>query len=373
MRIGLLLLCCGCRQLLGFEDVAAVDGTPANDAGDGSEIRCVGAMNGLLPQTCIDPVPPAVILDDRVINTDGVCDPSRSDVCIVAAQKIEIVGTVGARGSRPLVLWSASTITLSDTATLDLHSSGLTIIGAGANDLTCMPGDGGAGVLTDPQIGSGGCGGSFGGNGGASGAGASSNAIVSTECEQPATTLDRVRGGCRGGHGGLSDAVGSLNGGNSGGAVYLMAFDSIEISGAIDARGGAGRAAFGNGSRMAGGGGGGSGGLIGLDAPSLMLDGATLIAVGSGGSSGVGKNAITVIQGNAGKDATLGPPFFASTSGETVASNFGGASAETGGDVNTGNTGGGGGGGGGDGFIVAFTATPPSLENAQVAPLLRVR
>lgn len=372
MRIGLLLLCCGCRQLLGFEEVAGVDGQQVTQ--DAASPICVGAANGLLPQTCFDPVPPALLISDLVIDTDGVCSiTDRNDLCILAGQQIDIAGTVVARGSRPLVLWSASTITISENAILDLHSAGILIIGAGANDASCSDGDGGF-LSTDPQIGAGGCGGSFGSAGGNSGVARLANgSSSSTECSSLAVPLDRVRGGCRGGHGGISDTVGSLNGGNSGGAVYLMAADSIRVAGVIDARGGGGRVANANSARLPGGGGGGSGGLIGFDAASLNLDNATLIAVGGGGSSGSGESGMIPIQGNPGNTGTLVSPFVAPSCNGTVPTNFGAASEATGGSVAANGTanGGGGGGGGGNGIIIAFTTDRPSLDNATIVPMLR--
>ncbi len=337
--------------------------------------------------TCFDQIRGASVFGTGILNTEmapGNCDVpfgDRTDVCIIAAESITIEGNATWRGSRPLVLWSATTITVLAGATLDVGSHAQNNFGAGANDASCPLVDGKGDTTTAPQLGAGGCGGSFSGLGGVGGAARSSQGIsvvVSTSCTPMVQQLDRVRGGCRGGHGGNSNSVGSLNGGASGGAVYLMAKGDIIVLGKIDARGTQGHLANSNTASQPGGGGGGSGGMIGFDTDSSLIlgDDAVLVATGGGGSSGAGLNAAgnSAFQGNEGREgSSVAPLAFAQKSAATVANNFGGAGAfngEAGGSVDPAATGGGGGGAGGVGYIRAYPKLPLSTTTAAILPPL---
>ncbi len=375
MRAGLLLvLLCGCRQLLGFE--TANEPPVGDDAGvDGAGDSCAGAPRGLLQTVCFAGSFSAVVLEEALLDTDaGPCTevPALPGLCFVTGDSITVAGTVAVRGSRPLVLWSASTIEVSSGAMLDVSSYTINIHGAGSDDGACAPVDGSA-DLGLPRIGSGGCGGSFGSAGGAGGAGSDGDTrIVSSICPLASQLLDRVRGGCPGGNGGLSNSVGSFNGGFSGGAVYLMAADKITVRGVIAANGSGGRTANANSSTLAGGGGGGSGGLIGLDAPTISVSGATLVAIGGGGSSGTGEDASNLFQGNGGHDPTVTPPTFAQGSNATVTDNFGaaGAPGTDGGSATASVIGGGGGAAGGAGYIRAFTSDDIDVTDSAIVPPL---
>lgn len=345
---------------------------------------CAGVPEGLLPNVCFDPEPQARTIAAGEIDTDNMlmCDrpvTGGSDaLCIIAGGQLRIEGTVRAKGSRPLVLWSASTITLPAGAVIDVasHSSGGDqLLGAGANDARCPNEMLDGGKVSESggnrQVGAGGCGGPFGGAGGSAGRGQVTTQFqIFNDCVAPPIELREVRGGCRGGHGGLSDTASELDGGASGGAVYLMARGDITINGTIDARAIHASIAIANSTVFPGGGGGGSGGLIGFDIGGmLILDGAVLNAAGSGGSSGAAhvNNSIPT-SGLVGNDAALNPPVLAAQTGETTGANFGGGSGARGGDVALGEAGGGGGGGGGLGHVVAYPKGPSSKTGALLLP-----
>jgi hypothetical protein len=155
----------------------------------------------------------------------------------------------------------------------------------------------------------------------------------------------------------------------------MMAGEKIEVHGKIDARGNGGGLAIANDITMAGGGGGGSGGLIAFETPSLNLDGATLNALGGGGSSGSGQDEVTgeIFQGNGGSSPVFDPPSFAGGANPTVVDNLGGPGGidgRIGGDVAVDRIGGGGGGGGGVGYIRLFVAAGASTTNARILPAL---
>lgn len=357
----LLLLLCGCRQLLGFEEAAGVD------AGGDAPVTGTCAGAGLLPNTCFDEVRgPLTLLAE--LDTDRDCDSVSDGLCFVAAESISVLGTVGVIGSRPLVLWSASTIVVDTGATLDVRST-RDKVGPGANNEDCVSGDGSE-SQESPRIGTGGCGGGFASAGGNAGGAHFDLETLEVDCASGVTVLRSVRGGCRGGHGGASDVAGTANGGSSGGAVYLMAAEQIAIGGVIDARGAPGNKAIANQGLFAGGGGGGSGGLIAFDAPAVHLDGATIVALGAGGSSGSALKNGLVLQGFEGKDPALDPPSNANPTLATAMSNIGGGTGQSGGSVVSSEDGSGGGGGGGNGYIVVFSETTPTTIGAKIAPEL---
>ena len=232
-------------------------------------------------------------------------------------------------------------------------------VGAGGNDSDCTPADMIAGKGDDDlKVGNGGCGGAFGTTGGTGGRGGSNGQAQVGLCDtRPPISIDRLRGGCRGGDGGFETAPPELPP-----LVYLIAGVSIEVHGLINASGGGARPAVVNGLTLPGGGGGGSGGMIAFDAPKLDLEGARLFALGGGGGSGSGE-ASGLRDGNPGIEADLengNPPM---GSNQTVNINPGGASpfpgnGSPGGDVANDKRGGGGGGGGGHGVVLVF---PPTL------------
>jgi hypothetical protein len=364
-----VLTCTGGGECPG--DLACNDGfcgPPGACVPDAPTEFCAGASNGLLPSVCFPELPPPAVVTGPIFDTDtGPCTEvaGHPELCFVVGSSVTVVGNVSVRGNRPLVLWSATTIEVPADAKLDVGSHTVNVRGAGSNDTKCAAVDGRTDATLstpdNPRIGSGGCGGSFGALGGVGGAGSGGNGVrtISSDCVPVTQVVDRVRGGCRGGHGGLSDGVGTLNGGASGGAVYLMSTTAIFVSGLINANGSTGRLANSNNSTMAAGGGGGSGGLIGLDAPSITITG-ILVAVGGSGSSGTGKVAAgdPPFQGNTGHDPKDDPPAFAQGALQTVDSNSGGGGnieGEAGGDVKTTVFGGGGGGAGGVGYINAYS------------------
>lgn len=363
MRFSILLLLCGCQQLLGFEDLAPDD---AGDLPDGKV--CVGSARSLTGTICLANIDgPLEVEGVLETSSSSVCNPAVSNVCLIAAQSIEVGGTLRVRGSRPLVLWSASTISIRKSSVLDIRS--VDGLGPGANDDDCPLTDGTFDQSTDTLVGTGGCGGPFGSAGGNAGDGNAVNEVtVSVDCSNQTLTLDRVRGGCAGGSGGLVAGFNMPNGGSAAGGVYLMAATSITVAGMIDARGTPGTGGPGVTEAFAGGGGGGSGGLIGLDAPKVVLDDAVLNALGGGGASGAGLSG-GVKFGIPGEDSTLDPPTNATSTASIVGLNFGGASGMAGGNVESDQTGGGGGGGGGAGYIVVLSADV-QLGSAQIAPPL---
>jgi len=107
--------------------------------------------------------------------------------------------------------------------------------------------------------------------------------------QSPAASATVLRAGCDGQVAGKSsnDNPGAI--GRGGGAVYLVANNSITITGSVNASGSAGTL----GSQQAGGSGAGSGGTIKLyAAAALSVTGAVLIANGAGGAAGGGSNSI---------------------------------------------------------------------------------
>jgi hypothetical protein len=170
------------------------------------------------------------------------------------------------------------------------------------------------------------------------------------------------RGGCPGGAGGSNTGMGAAlsEGGQGGGAIYLVAAGTIDVKGAgkITAGGAGGQ----GGDDIDGGGaGGGSGGMILLEADTLKIGG-LLAANGGGGGGGAGSS---------GKGGNGGNSNLSDTMAALGGSGFGpGGPGETGsvGSVlkgtdndNTRPAAGGGGGGGGAGVISLKSTTSPTI------------
>jgi hypothetical protein len=359
VRLVVLLFTIGC-----YDPSSTLDCPPGGCDAPPKAATCVGGIGGFVTETCFDGLAAQVFAAPATIDTDDplrCADPVTPDprFCFIAGERIQIESSIEVRGSRPLVLWAADEITIGAAGVLDVAGHvGDTTLAAGANDASCASGLDGAGDI-GLDVGTGGCGGPFatdagnGGNAARNGAG-----VVVSACDAiPVTPIDRLRGGCRGGHGGFS----STNGGNSGGAVYLMAGSAITVRGQINASGGGAAGTPVDAMVRQGGGGGGSGGMIAFDAPKVILEDAILLALGGGGGSGTG-DAAGARDGKPGTDPMLNPSAaFATGSGQTVNTNFGGdsplAGGTTGGNTSNVQTGGGGGGGGGHGLILVFPNT----------------
>ncbi len=301
--------------------------------------------------------PEALTIADTVeINsgTDPRCQVKAQtgggDACVLYFTSISIPtgATLLLHGSRPVVLASATTVTIAGTLDISSRRSRLDRNGAGSGtcNATTIPQNdiGGAG---------GGAGGSFaskggdGGNGDTNlnggndglGLGGTAGALVA----QPTV----LRGGCNGQTGGNGDAAAPGTGGPSGGAIYLFAKGAIDISGRVLASGSGG----GGGDDSSGGGGGGSGGMIVIESEVQSAISGLLLSTGGGGGEG-GESVI----GGVGAEPTS-PTAAAGGSGSDAGGNGGPGATQSGANlVAAGNgeeqAGGGGGGGGGNGFII---------------------
>ena len=357
------------------------DGEPMPDShviGDApAGAPCAGALNGLLGEICRDPTEPFNVMANLPFDTtdDERCDPTADNFCLVAATSIQIEGTLSVTGSRPLVLWSATTIIVDGTIDASSRRTVSPKLGPGANYTGCtvVNGDQGGGL---PDFGSGGAGGGYATAGGSGGEGAGNNTVVMTSGTSPMQPVG-LRGGCAGGAGG---GLGQLTPGDGGGAVYLMAA-SIEVNGIITVNGAGGGGGVGVANIAGGGGGGGSGGMIGLDAATVTLDTAMLAALGGGGGSGGFAASNSSMAGSAGSDPGFDPPSVAPGGPQTANMNGGGTGSALdgvvvgdGGNATTGaqmTSRGGGGGGGAAGYIRVFASSlQQNLSN--VAPPLEV-
>lgn len=318
---------------------------------------CVGGsfLMVCLPQR---PAVPLVLASQTFDTSDPACMTTASvtpsaDICVLAGTTIEISGQLRATGARPLVLVAFDSISIQSAGTIDVssHVGAVPEIGAGA-DHACAAG---TPPTTVNNSSGGGGGGSFATAGGRGGIGGSTSPGAAG-IAGGSLALDGVRGGCPG-QGGAGSQGGSS--GHGGGAVYLIAQSSIDVSGTILAGGeGGGGGGVGN-----CGGGGGSGGLIGFDAP--QITGAGLVVAGGGGG-GEGGGAATSVGLSGGDGTTLmdarGGDGGAVSGGDGGDGSVGapGAGGNPGGGMN----GGGGGGGGGAGYIRSSVA----LGDIRVAP-----
>ena len=334
---------------------------------------CAGET-GLLGEICRQPASTLSITGAETLDTsdDPRCDPTASMICLVAATSINISANLNVIGSRPLVLWSATTIEVTGVIDAASRRSAPAKLGPGANFVGCEEVRGEQ-IGVGPSFGAGGGGGGFGTAGGRGGDGAGETEVVLNEQISMSKTL-ALHGGCPGGTGG---ATPSASVGNGGGAVYLMARTLIRITGSITASGAAGGGGTGGSSFAGGGGGGGSGGLIGLEAPMIELDGASLSTLGGGGGSGGKSLSGSGTLGNIGADPGIDPPALAIGGSETAVQNGGGDGSSLdglgvgpGGNATTTaqNAGTGGGGGGGGGGYIKLYGNLTDLNQSRVSP-----
>jgi hypothetical protein len=289
--------------------------------------------------------------------TQTMAQADGPELCIIAGTTVTIDGALLVTGSRALVLIAADSATVSGT--LDLSSTSAGRRGAGANQGTCVhPGPG-----ADDTGGAGGGGGAgLGTNGGTGGTGdLNDNGSPVGQgrggmagVAQTMPTL--LRGGCRGGDGGAGDAVHRAPGGDGGGAVYLIAGNTIHIPGDVFASGAGGGTTASTPGAEQGGGGGGTGGMIGLDAPRIDILGRVVANGGAGGGGGGG------LGGSPGGDGTTtswNAPAAAGTGGGSIPGGNGAPGTAIGATTDidgSSNDGGGGGGAGGLGIIVVHGA-----------------
>jgi hypothetical protein len=360
-----------CQQTPGQcanEHDSGIDSPKVIDAPPG----CFGVDAPPFRTMCIpvEVVVPETVTLTTVITTGGVVnsctyvdksDPAR-ELCVIAADNIDVMTDYKAVGSRPLVLLARKTLTIAQSGILELagHASDAPaspITPAGANETSCT-GDAG-GPANGPLGAGGGAGGSFATRGGAGGANGSG---IATTGDAPIMNPP-LRGGCRGGDGGNNTTSGGGFGGNSGGAIYLLA-TMMTIDGQINASGGGGRGVAIPG---AGGGGGGSGGMILMwsAAPIALGTSARVFAIGGGGGLGGSTQS-----GQIGDDP--GGPTDPATATPTTLGPSAGGGGTVDADGNPGVQGtttsgpnGGGGGGGGVGFIRAM---PPMQPSEKIAP-----
>jgi hypothetical protein len=305
--------------------------------GDAPAQRCFGT--GLLKLCLAEPPRQPVTLGGGTFNTDTsvACVPyDGTGLCVVAGTDVSIGGTVRVIGGRPLVLIAAGELAVAGDLDAASRRTGFTGAGAASGPAAC-------GLPGLPTLKGGGPGGSFGGRGGDGGVGEGGG---SAPAVTPSASVTALRGGCPG-RAGVGTTPGA--GGAGGGAVYLIAAGQIGITGSINASG-----AGGGGAQLeGGGGGGGAGGMIGLDAPSVLVIG-DVFANGGGGGEGGG-----AATGNPGADPAA--PKIAAPGGANGAPNGGDGGNGAAGAILTGgrggdntNTAGGGGGGGGAGVIVVY-------------------
>jgi hypothetical protein len=294
-------------------------------------------------------------------DTDSKCQSNlwmsatQTDSCFIVATAITMGATdTIVTGSRPLVLVSTSTISITKTLDVASHVAGKT--GPNANGKSC--GGGTNGTQNGSQWGGGG-GGSFatmGGNGG-NGNGNTGAAGKATDIVPP----KGLAGGCAGKPGGNANGQGVPGAG--GGGVALLAQGEITVNGAIDASGAAGGQNTAT-NHQNGGNGAGSGGMIAMIAPTISGTGIIFANGGGGGCGGDGGT----LDGGAGTDP--GNPFivaFGCLGGGDSHGGAGFASMSNGTPINAGNgdNGGsnqtGGGGGGGGGFVSSDLPIATSL------------
>lgn len=196
---------------------------------------------------------------------------------------VSAVDDFSASGTNTLVLFAATTITVSGTIDVGSYSSAAGSGGSsGTSSTSGASCRGRAGRFFSNAFAEGGGGGggrTAGGDGGAANQGAPAG-LGGALCTLLSTTTP-LRGGAGGGHGGGQTAN---SGGGGGGGLALVAMESISITGSVGSPGGPGISGPGPSPSGDGGGGGGAGGAVFLEAPTVTISGALTANGGSGAS-----------------------------------------------------------------------------------------
>ena len=317
---GVVVLLAACSFQASPAQTAPADGSSGGSGVDAmgppppSDVpACFG--HGLV-QLCLDSMPTQAValpgamnpLDTSVTDscTAIVAQNNGPELCVIAGRTVTVSGSFAAIGARPLVLLASDAVNVMNTLDVSSTRTG-SRTGAGANDTACPAGTNGK---NDSGGGGGGAGGSFGTVGGTGGLGDRNNnlpPIGTAAGGTPGAALPApavLRGGCKGSLGGEgidsdTSPTGGV-GGDGGGAVYLIAVNSIMIAGNgnIFASGAGGSVSPVAAGHEQGGGGGGGGGMIGLDAPAIQIQGR--IAANGGAGAGGGGN----VGGVSGGDGT---------------------------------------------------------------------
>jgi hypothetical protein len=356
----MLLAAAGCTQILGVQDITLGDAGMGSGA-DTAFTACISDPTITLFKPCFATLPTMDVQLQGTIDTDMCAMGTKQSqgsgkpmLCVIAGKTVTVpTPGVRANGSLPLVIAAVTDITVS--AMIDV-SGGKSLPAAGAQ--SCSPptaGSDGAGA----GGGGGGAGGAFGGasagGGSAGGMGGSGTGGIGK--------LMSVRGGCNGSAGGNGNTGSAGAAGSGGGAIYLVAGNSVTInaSATLSAAGGGGG---GGGIGGGGGGGGASGGLIAIEAPTLGVNG-VLYANGGGGGGGGASTAA----GSPGNTGTL-----STAAGGAGASGIGGNGGNGGVDAAASVVGGGpagsggGGGGGGSTGIIWFNYMFADTSGSSISP-----
>ena len=336
----------------------ATDG-PAIDVSSGKAVLDTDAGTLTSVGTTI-PIESEVTADVRVVWTRGLH--------IAAGAQIRVIG------SFPLSIIATGAITIDGRLDGGGHANS-PLVGdgpPGANPAACNVAGAGVGQPCADQGASGGGGGSFaemGGQGGGGGdtrncgvfsgpvPGGSGGAVVNAR-------PSNLRGGCPGAIGGLSTLAGSVAGraGSGGGAIALVARESLTISGTVNVGGAGG----GGCTKRGAGGGGGSGGMIVLEGSTVTVtSGGRVAANGGGGGGGCDMN--PSMDGTDGTDSGTGASGGANE-GTGTDGGDGGARGDVAQTADVSSRGGGG-GGGGVGFVRIHSAIGPGVaEPSSISP-----
>jgi hypothetical protein len=397
LAIGFLLLACSCRFIVDpdqfrnddagtiYPDAIVVDGSigdaPAFECGEWkSKYIDIDLTDGsrdsfILPpgEYHLDMLTPALMdgqTGEMVVMLEEMSQRVSGDALVlwrdsVTISRDAIITTAGIGSWPPLIIAAREFIVLEGT--LDVSSSRITF-GAGANAAECPSSPISGGSTTAMSTGGGGGGGGFGRAGARGGHIEGFDGTAGNGGSAVSASPQSVRGGCPGGDGaqGTDTNIGGAGGGQGGGAVHLVACETIIIDGTVHASGGGGSG--GAAGTRAGGGGGGSGGYIGLEASMIEIRPGSILAANGGGGGGGSNNTSGTFaypgqDGNAGdQPAGGGTSFIPGGSGGA-----GNISPDEGG-IGTDGESGGGGGGGGQGYILLLGNVMSIAPTAVISP-----
>jgi len=212
-----------------------------------------------------------------------------SPVAVLLHTTVTISATLTVVGQRPLILIARDGITI--TGAIDVSAMGATpgprglAGGTGAGGSASGPGAGSGGSHSGSYADGGGGGGGLCGTGGTGGTGSGARGGRGGGMTDVVADPQALRGG-GGGGAGNGDYVGA--GGAGGGALQISTRGTLTVTGRILARGSAGQAGGTGGGNDGSGGGGGAGGWVLLEGSAVNVSGGIDAMGGAGGGGGRG-------------------------------------------------------------------------------------
>ncbi|MBA3391026.1 MAG: hypothetical protein H0T89_00190, partial [Deltaproteobacteria bacterium] len=235
-----MLLLTACHRVFDLDEVRRLDASVDAIPDDGC-FGQYGQDRAGLVRICLDAMPDKPLdLPANVDTTNCAITAMQSngvEVCVLAGTTVTVPFSARIHGARPLVVIAVRQLVIGVDGVIDVSGRRSMPTPAGANVASCSAPSQNAMNINSGNGAGGGAGGALSATGGNGGTGSTSGTPRSGGVSLASVAFDGVRGGCRGGRGGSTSYAMGGAGGSSGGALYLIAGESIVVRGVINASG----------------------------------------------------------------------------------------------------------------------------------------